>query len=246
MRSFIVATLLSQIAVVTATPAQARQVLIETNCGDIIIDLYEDPNLPNEPTTAVANFLNYINDDDYVDSLFHFSGFTGLSGGGAGSIIWGGRYRFDSIDPNGTSIIGSVPKDPVVSDPAQTLRPNKKYTITMAQNGLLEYSSEFFINMSDNPSLDTESFTVFGEITDPNSQAVLDLILAKPTTSILASVLSDLQASAAPYDDVDMSGDVQVLEFVRILDTSVMPEPTSLGLVALGGLAVARRRRRHA
>ena len=66
-----------------ALPASASVVQMETSLGSINIELFDEA----APVT-VANFMNYVNDGDYVNSFFHRSV--------PGFVLQGGGFRFDN------------------------------------------------------------------------------------------------------------------------------------------------------
>lgn len=148
-----------------SSDAQAAQkntptVLLETNFGDIVIELF-----PEDAPITVANFLAYVNSDFYDGLIFHrvMPGFMIQAGG------------FDQ-DLNKMSTA-----DPIVNE---FVRSNVRRTVAMAKIGGDPDSatSQFFINLVDNSdNLDTNNggFTVFGEvISDMN---VVDAIALTPT-----------------------------------------------------------------
>ncbi len=126
-------------------------VIIHTNFGDITLELFED----KAPAT-VANFLSYVNEGHYNNTIFHrvIDGFM-IQGGG--------------FEPG---LIQKPTKDPVKNE-ANNGVSNEVGTIAMART--MEphsASSQFFINVNDNKFLDFKSETpqgwgycVFGKVT---------------------------------------------------------------------------------
>lgn len=101
-----------------------------------------------------ANFLNYVNGGDYVDSIIHRSV--------PGFVIQGGGFRF------GTSGLESVPTDPPVVNEFGVS--NTLGTISMAKLGGDPNSatSQWFVSLGANSdTLDPQNggFTVFGRVT---------------------------------------------------------------------------------
>lgn len=133
---------------------------------------------------TVANFLNYVNDGDYVNSFIHRSV--------PGFVVQGGGFTFDQTINNGTfsndPLINNfpgglqpVPKDPPVLN--EFGRSNLRGTIAMAKIGGDPNSatSEWFFNLADNSAnLDIQNggFTVFGEVL--NGMTVIDSIATQP------------------------------------------------------------------
>lgn len=138
--------------------SQATIVEMQTSHGVIELNLF-DQQAPN----TVANFLSYIEDDAYNQTVIHRSV--------SDFIIQGGGFTFtDELVPIAT-------KPAVVNEPVLS---NVKGTIAMAKlaNDENSATSQWFFNMVDNSeALDTQNggFTVFGQIT-AQSQATLDNI----------------------------------------------------------------------
>lgn len=116
-----------------------KRILLHTNKGDIVIELYD-----NMPITA-GNFEKLINKGFYDGVIFHrvIDGF----------MIQGG-------DPTGTGTGGPgyTIKDEFVGE-----NKNDRGTISMANAGPNTGGSQFFINLVDNNFLDTKH-PVFGKV----------------------------------------------------------------------------------
>lgn len=102
---------------------------------------------------TVTNFLNYVNDGDYVDSIFHRSV--------PDFVIQGGGYTYDS--PN---TVLEISRDPAVVN--EYFKSNTVGTIAMAKGATPDSAtSEWFFNLADNSAnldLQNDGFTVFGEV----------------------------------------------------------------------------------
>ena len=124
-------------------PASAgTQLRLETVLGDVSVELFDTLR-----PVSVNNFLNYVDDDDYTDSIVHRSV--------PGFVIQGGGFFLDGV------VLLSIPTDPPFQDiPGPS---NLRGTLAMAENAL-GATSQWFINLSDNIGLDPD-FTVFGEVT---------------------------------------------------------------------------------
>lgn len=120
----------------------SKVVLLETNYGNIKIELYRDM-----PITA-GNFENLVNQGVYNGVIFHrvIDGF----------MIQGG-------DPTGTGY--GDPRIPKIKDEFTHAGGNKndRGTISMANAGPNTGSSQFFINLVNNNFLDTKH-PVFGKV----------------------------------------------------------------------------------
>lgn len=150
---------------------------INTNYGPIVIELYEGAT----PKT-VENFLNYVNDGDYIDSFFHRSV--------EGFVIQGGGFTTSSTTFTDTDQFSSVPTDdPVENEPGIS---NLRGTIAMAKLGGDPDSatSQYFVNLTNNhatsgATLDTQNggFTVFGQVLDmTTADTIADLTITAAST----------------------------------------------------------------
>ena len=143
-------------------------VLVETNFGDFKIELYEE-----ESPKTVANFLRYVTDGFYTDTLFHrvISGFM-IQGGGM-------TAAFQNKPPT---------YEPVINEAANGLK-NSRGTVAMARTQDPDSATcQFFVNLVDNDFLNCtpgaymgEGYAVFGEISD--GMEVVDKIASVPTDS---------------------------------------------------------------
>ena len=123
------------------SPKSGNEVVLETNQGDIILEMYGDM-----PITT-GNFVKLVNDGFYDGVIFHrvIEGFM-LQGG----------------DPTGTGMGGPgyKIKDEFTHKPSNN---NKRGTISMANAGPNTGGSQFFINLVDNNFLDSKH-PAFGEV----------------------------------------------------------------------------------
>ncbi|MEC9055974.1 MAG: peptidylprolyl isomerase [Verrucomicrobiota bacterium] len=138
----------------TANP----EVVLETSSGTIVLELDSE----NAPLTT-ENFLTYVNDGFYDGTIFHrvIDDFM-IQGGG-----------FELIDRQGTQ---KETRDPVKNEAKNGLK-NTRGTISMARtNDPHSATSQFFINLVDNPGLDPKTpenpqgfspdgYAVFGKVT---------------------------------------------------------------------------------
>jgi peptidyl-prolyl cis-trans isomerase A (cyclophilin A) len=140
-------------------------VLIETTMGNIKVELYAD----KAPKT-VANFLAYVKDGYYAGTIFHrvIPNFM-IQGGGFTS----------SMDQKTTK--AAIPLE------SQNGLKNVRGTIAMARTkDPNSATSQFFINVKDNPSLDYpkpdgNGYAVFGKVLE--GMDVADKIVAVATTT---------------------------------------------------------------
>jgi len=140
------------------------EVAILTNKGTISVEL--DPNLA--PVSS-SNFLSYVGRGFYSGALFHRVI--------AGFVIQAGGYTSGLVKKTGQL-------SPIVLESSNGLS-NKRGTLAMARtNAFNSATSEFYINLADNISLDyinaaNPGYAVFGTVTQ--GLDVVDAIAAEPT-----------------------------------------------------------------
>lgn len=137
--------------------AQATNVIITTPLGEIELEMLED-DAPN----TVANFLQYVNEGNYVNSFMHRLE--------PGFIMQGGGYVFED-GAKEVKINASIDNEFKVS--------NTRGTVAMAKfpNNPNSASSQWFINLADNSAnLDNQNggYTVFAIVV--NGMDVVDAI----------------------------------------------------------------------
>lgn len=123
------------------------KVIMKTELGDITIELFE-----KEAPITVKNFLTYIDKRFYDGTVFHrvIPGF----------VVQGGGFRFDLTRKETL---------PAITNESSTKLKNLKGTLSMARlNNPDSATSQFFINLVDNPSLDKNAgsagYAVFGKV----------------------------------------------------------------------------------
>ena len=125
------------------------KVLLRTNMGDIVIELYD-----NMPITS-ENFENLVKQGVYDGVIFH-------------RVI--PNFMIQGGDPTGTGM--GDPSIPAIEDEFVKGSSNLKYTVAMANRGPNTGSSQFFINLVDNTYLDwdkpplTSKHPVFGKVVE--------------------------------------------------------------------------------
>ena len=134
------------------------KILLETNKGNIIIELYKEM-----PITA-GNFQKLVRNGFYDGVIFH-------------RIIDG--FMIQGGDPTGTGMGGPGYN---IKDEFSHAGGNKnnKYTISMANAGANTGGSQFFINVANNNFLDTKH-PAFGEVIE--GKDVVDTIAKVQTNS---------------------------------------------------------------
>jgi cyclophilin family peptidyl-prolyl cis-trans isomerase len=124
-------------------------VVFETTKGSFTIELF-----PNEAPVTVENFLQYVDDKHFDDTIFHrvIPGFV-LQGGGF------------------TADMKQKPTRPSIKNEADNGLKNLYGTLSMARTSdINSATSQFFINVADNDFLDHGSrdfgYAVFGKVVD--------------------------------------------------------------------------------
>ncbi len=150
----------------------ARFEFADSSLGGGVTDvLLFDQTGAGAPAT-VANFINYVEDDDYASSIIHRSV--------PGFIIQGGGFSVDSALG-----IAEVPADPAVVNEYSPQRSNTRGTIAMAKlgNDPNSATNQWFFNLGNNSAnLDTQNggFTVFGEVIAEADLAPINAIASLP------------------------------------------------------------------
>jgi len=140
-------------------------VVVSTSLGDITLELFKE-----RAPVSVENFLSYVNEGFYTDTVFHRvrNGF----------MIQGGGYT--------ASLVEKPTRPPIQNEATNGLR-NLRGTVAMARRATLRSATaQFYINVADNRSLDHTGYSpdefgyaVFGRVLD--GLDVADRIAAVPT-----------------------------------------------------------------
>jgi peptidyl-prolyl cis-trans isomerase A (cyclophilin A)/peptidyl-prolyl cis-trans isomerase B (cyclophilin B) len=141
------------------------QVRVTTSQGSFVIELY-----PDRAPITVAEFLRYVKEGQYTQTLLHrvIPGFL-IQGGG-----------FSAVDESPKPVHASV-----VNESGNGLQ-NKRGWVGLARTELPHTGNcQFYINLADNPELDPLpvrwGYTVFGKVVD--GMDVIDKISIVPTGS---------------------------------------------------------------
>jgi cyclophilin family peptidyl-prolyl cis-trans isomerase len=143
----------------------ASKVLFKTNMGDMVIELY-----PKKAPISVENFVTYVKQGFYDGLIFHrvIPGF----------VIQGGGFMPDMKRRETNA--------PIKNEADNGLR-NARGTLSMARtNEINSATSQFFINLVDNASLDHRDssargfgYAVFGKVVE--GMDVVDAVAKVPT-----------------------------------------------------------------
>lgn len=155
--AFIIALILLVLGIFLLVPLSEKEkeikvVTFETTMGPIVIELFEE----DAPITT-KNFLDYANSGFYDGTLFHrvIPGF----------VIQGGGLEPGMQDKSG---------NPPIENEANNGQKNLKWSLSMARtNDPNSATSQFFINLENNSSLDHTAetpqgwgYAVFGTVID--------------------------------------------------------------------------------
>ena len=144
--------------------AEKTQVVFSTNKGDITIELY-----PDKAPITVKNFLAYVDEGFFTDTIFHrvIPNF----------MIQGGGFTKDMRQ--------KATKPPIKNEADNGLR-NSRGTLAMARTQVVDSATaQFFINLTDNSFLDNGvrdfGYAVFGKVV--SGMDVVDRIAAVRTAN---------------------------------------------------------------
>jgi len=151
----------------TAAPGNPVAV-VATSLGDITLELFKD-----RAPVSVENFLQYVTEGFYSDTVFHrvVTGF----------MIQGGGYP--------ATLVEKTTRAPIRNEATNGLR-NSRGTLGMArQQSLRSGTSQFYVNVADNRMLDHTGYSpqdfgyaVFGRVL--SGMEVADRIAAMPTKTV--------------------------------------------------------------
>ena len=181
-------------------------VAVNTNYGPIVIELFE-----SDTPITVENFLTYINDGSYIDSIIHRSD--------PDFVIQGGGYTTDSSTFTDTSQFTEIDDHGEIEN--ESLLSNEYGTIAMARTSDYDSAtSQFYINLDDNDFLDPTSstsydgYTVFGRVLD---MTTVEIIEALPVDSTNSSPFGELPYSSSDIlvvvESVEGLGDITGYKF---------------------------------
>jgi len=124
------------------------KVIIETSMGNIEVELYKE-----KAPISVKNFLSYVSDGFYSNTIFH-------------RVIKGFMIQCGGIDTNGKK---KATKPPIQNEAKNGLK-NDRGTLSFARTAdINSATSQFFINLVDNDFLNNGTrdygYAVFGKVT---------------------------------------------------------------------------------
>lgn len=150
------------LAIAVGSPAWGQKVRLATSAGDIVLDL-DAAKAPK----SVANFMQYVQDGHYGGTIFHrvIDGF----------MIQGGGMTADMTE--------KPTRAPIPLEAGNGLS-NLRGTVAMARtSNPNSATAQFYINVVDNPNLDTYGggYAVFGKVV--SGMEVVDKIRRVPTAA---------------------------------------------------------------
>jgi peptidyl-prolyl cis-trans isomerase A (cyclophilin A)/peptidyl-prolyl cis-trans isomerase B (cyclophilin B) len=192
-----------------ALAANTPRVRVTTSMGQFVIELY-----PERAPLTVANFLRYVREGHYTDTLFHrvVGNF----------VIQGGGHAASDMHLK-------TSHDPVVNESGNGL-PNKRGAVGLARSDSPHSgNAQFYVDISDNPDLDPVptrwGYAVFGRVVE--GMDVVDRIGAVATGPV-GPFKTD-----APLKPI-------VIQKVEEIDaTASAPAPAAAPAAATGGSAPA-------
>lgn len=159
------------------------QVALETSLGSMLLELD-----PAKAPLSVNNFLSYVRQGFYTNTLFHRVI--------AGFVVQGGGYTTGLVKKPGQAA-------PIALESQNGLS-NLRGTLAMARtNDPNSATSEFYVNLVDNVALDTLNggYAVFGAVVQ--GMGVVDAIASQPTGSVNGT-------PDVPLSEVTITSAVQV------------------------------------
>ena len=158
---------------------------------------------------AVANFTNYVEDGDYVNSIIHRSV--------PDFIVQGGGFTSNELE------IGSVPADEPVVNEFSANRSNLRGTIAMAKlgNDPDSATNQWFFNLGDNAAnLDNQNggFTAFGEVLTEADLEPIDAIAELPIIDASGAnpAFTDLPVLVEDPNNPVVTGDENLVRYSSI------------------------------
>jgi cyclophilin family peptidyl-prolyl cis-trans isomerase len=179
-------------------------VTFNTNQGPILIELF-----PEAAPGTVENFLDYVNNGDYEDSIFHrlVPNF----------VLQGGGFTSDAEDFTNVGQFDPIETDDPIQNEFELS--NVRGTIAMAKLGGNPNSatSQWFVNLADNSNnLDNTNggFTVFGQVLGMWTGS---MEVPRSTVDVIAGFSRATPAPPSPFGELplDSGGNVVLVESVE-------------------------------
>jgi uncharacterized protein (TIGR03437 family) len=147
----------------------AQTVRFQTTLGGIDVVL-----TPSVTPVTVANFMSYVNSGGYADTIIHRS--LTIAAAVPPYVIQGGGYVLNGLVPILT------PQNPPITNEFNISNTRGTLAMALSGSGINSATNEWFFNTADNSgTLDSQDFTVFGNVANDAGLAVMDAINALPT-----------------------------------------------------------------
>jgi peptidyl-prolyl cis-trans isomerase A (cyclophilin A) len=227
--------LLAPVAAGAANPV----VRFGSELGSYDVELCAEPSAacPGVAPATVTNFLRYVDEDRYPPTVFIHRRATNPA------VIQGGGYWIE----DGAMMRGTQPFLPIELEVGTGLS-NLRGTIAMARGEEEDSAtSQWFVNLVDNPQLDTADggYAVFGKVV-----AGLDVVDALGAIPVYANFCTQVTLHLCELPLIDWPGGTAEFPFEHLVYVGVerVPEagPAATGVAALGALAGLARRRPRA
>ncbi|MBU2871775.1 peptidylprolyl isomerase [Colwellia sp. E2M01] len=214
--------LLSFIGLTTASltlPHLANATIVEfqTSQGNFQVNLFDQTT----PKT-VENFLSYVNDGYYTDTVVHRVA--------TDFVVQAGGYEFEGAWP----LTRLTPMAPVINEPIYS---NVTGTIAMAKLGgdVNSASDQWFFNLADNSdNLDFQNggFTVFGQVIDDPDNAEDGMAIVNKIAELRLCTYDTLVGIPMVVNEDQVCSDMQtpgvenfvVIEQITIVDSSAVTD----------------------
>jgi autotransporter-associated beta strand protein len=178
------------------------------------VSSYQIQLFDNEAPITVANYLKYVNNNAYNNTIIHRDV--------PGFIIQGGGFK-TQVSNNTVTGLTPIPTYGTIQNEFDSSRSNVRGTIAMAKLGSDPNSatSQWFINLADNSSnLDSQNggFTVFGQVAG-EGMTLVDAVAGLPTYN-LNSLYDPSGVNGSPFSEVPLAGNGSI--FVTVLSMNVV------------------------
>ena len=187
----------------------ARFELTDTSLGGGVTNVLLFDQEGEGASETVANFANYVEDGDYINSIIHRSV--------PNFVVQGGGFTVDELQ------ISEVPADAPVVNEFSPDRSNLRGTIAMAKlgNNPNSATNQWFFNLGDNSeNLDNQNsgFTVFGRVLSEEDLAPVDAIADLPVFngSSINSAFTDLPLIFEDSNAPDLQSDENYVRYSNI------------------------------
>ena len=161
--------------IISSTAIAGTKVEFKTTIGDFVVELNDE-----KAPISTENFLNYVNSNFYSGTIFHrvINGF----------MIQGGGFTKEMQQKSGNA--------PIQLESKNGLN-NVMYSIAMARTGNPNSAtSQFFINVVDNPNLDYPK-------PDGNGYAVFGMVIKG--TETIDKIKKVVTTRVGPFSDVPVN-----------------------------------------